>query len=378
MSGDTHDERRRWWLALRAVPGVGNLTALALVRALGGPREAFAASRQTLLGLGVRPAVVTALRAFDRWAWVDAQLARLERLGGRLLVWSDEDYPPLLREIHDPPMVLFAVGKTETLAGPAVALAGARRATPYGRRTTRRLAAELAAAGITIVSGLARGIDACAHAGALEVGGRTAAVLGSGVDVVYPAEHKRLHMEVARQGCIVSEYPLGTRPEARNFPERNRIISGLCRAVVVVEAAEKSGSLITARLALEQGRDVFAVPGPIGAATRGSHRLLREGAILAESAADIVGEIAPQLAARQPAAVPERNAPPAGSPQAELLARLPAQPAHVDEIAARAGLDPGAALALLLELELGGLVEQMPGKYFRRTGGPPADAGTAE
>jgi len=244
-----------------------------------------------------------------------------------------------------------------------VAVVGSRDASPYARHMTAVLSEGLASRGLTIVSGLARGIDAAAHDAALRAGGRTVAVLGSGIDVVYPSEHHRLHMRIAQTGAVVSEYPMGTQPDAENFPARNRIISGLSLGTVVVEASERSGSLITAQFAAEQGRDVFAVPGPVGARTRGTHQLLRQGAALAESADDVLREIAPHLrsAARPPA-------PSLSELETAIVAQLDALPRSVDELIARTGLPAGRVLETLLVLELRGVVCQLPGQCFARAG----------
>src|SRR4030095_14686199 len=212
-------------------------------------------------------------------------------------------YPELLRQIHDPPLFLYVLGELTTQDTSAVAVVGSRDASPYGRSMTAAIGEGLASHGVTVVSGLAAGIDAAAHEAALRGGGRTLAVLGSGIDVVYPSEHHRLHMRIAQTGAVVSEYPMGTQPDAENFPARNRIISGLSLGTVVIEDNERRGSLITAQFAAEQGRDVFAVPGPVGARTRGTHQLLRQGAALVENADDVLREIAPHLpAAPRPSA----------------------------------------------------------------------------
>lgn len=360
------------WLALRAVPGVGNVLGVALVRAFGSPEAVFAARDADLQRIGVRRDVRAALRQCDptRNAAIDAQLARLDRLDGRLVTWADASYPEPLRQIPDPPLFLYVRGELTAADAMAVALVGSRDATPYGRQMTAHLAEGLAARGVTIVSGLARGIDAAAHAAALRAGGRTVAVLGSGIDVIYPSEHHPLSMQIAAHGAIVSEYPMGAPPDAENFPGRNRIISGLSLGTVVVEAAERSGSLITARFAAEQGREVFAVPGPVGVRTRGTHQLLRDGAALAEGPEDVLREIAPHLRAAAPAAT--APAPPVGGREAAVFAQLDETPRGVDEVMARTGLSAGAVLESLLLLELRGLVRQLPGHQFARGGAAPA------
>jgi DNA processing protein len=352
-------------LALALVPELPPTWAFALSARLGGPEAVLATGVDRLVQAGVAPEVAASVaRAAER---VPAQLAALARIGGRVLAWSDADYPAVLRHIPDPPLALMVRGDLPGDDEIAIAVVGTRRATSYGRRVAEELARDLAAAGVTVVSGLATGIDAAAHRGALEAGGRTVAVLGTGVDDVYPSWHRELAAAIVGQGALVSEFACGTAPLAFHFPRRNRLISGLTRGTIVVEAAEKSGSLITARYALEQGREVFAVPGPLGpVAHRGPHRLIREGARLVTCADDVLAELAPalrhRLAARRKAAaeavltLPERR----------LLDALGTADAHVDDVIRAAALAPAAALETLLALELRGLVRQLPGKRFRR------------
>lgn len=356
------------WLALKMVPGIGNILGLGLVRAFRSPEAVFAARDQELQCAGVRREVRAALRRFERWREVDGQLARLERAGGRLVTWDDAAYPERLREIHDPPLFLYVLGELTPADGAAVAVVGSRDASAYARQMTAVISEGLAGRGITVVSGLARGVDAAAHEAALRAGGRTLAVLGSGIDVVYPSEHHRLLMRIAQHGAVVSEYPMGAQPDAENFPARNRIISGLALGTVVVEAGERSGSLITAHCAAEQGREVFAVPGPVGARTRGTHQLLRQGAALAESADDIVREIAPHL---QPAGGPP--VPSLSDLETAIVAQLDEVPRSVDELIARTALPAGTVLETLLVLELRGVVRQLPGQCFARAAGSAAD-----
>lgn len=358
--------RNAWaaWLGLKMVPGVGNVLGLGLVRAFRSPDAVFEARDQDLQCAGVRREVRAALRRFDRWREVDAQLARIDRAGARLVTWDDASYPDLLRQIHDPPLFLYVLGELTAQDACAVAIVGSRDASPYGRQMTAAICERLASRGITIVSGLARGIDAAAHEAALRGGGRTIAVLGSGIDVIYPSEHHRLHMRIAQTGAVVSEYAMGTQPDAENFPARNRIISGLSLGTVVVEATERSGSLITAGFATEQGREVFAVPGPVGARTRGTHQLLRQGAALAEHADDVMREIAPHLRA-----APEVPAAALSDLETAIVAQLDALPRSVDELIGRTGLPAGTVLETLLVLELRGVVRQLPGQCFARAEG---------
>jgi DNA processing protein len=351
------------WLALKMVPGIGNVLGLGLVRAFHSPEAVFDARDPELQCAGVSREVRAALRRFDRWREVDAQLARLDRCRGRLVTWDDASYPELLRQIHDPPLFLYVLGELTEQDAAAVAVVGSRDASAYGRHMTAVISEGLASRGTTVVSGLARGIDGAAHEAALRAGGRTVAVLGSGIDVVYPSEHHRLHMRIAQTGAVVSEYPMGTQPDAENFPARNRIISGLSLGTVVIEANERSGSLITAQFAAEQGRDVFAVPGPVGSRTRGTHQLLRQGAALVESADDVLREVSPHL---PPA--PRPSAPVLSDLETAIVAQLDALPRSVDELIARTSLPAGTVLETLLVLELRGVVRQLPGQCFARAG----------
>ena len=291
-------------------------------------------------------------------------------LAGKIIALGDERYPERLRTIHDPPAVLYCDGLPETGDRQAVAIVGSRRATPYGLRVTEALAGELSRLGITIVSGFARGIDAAAHRAALAAGGRTIAVLGCGLDVDYPPGHKSLHVEIAASGAVLTEFAPGTPPRAAHFPRRNRIISGLALGVVVIEAAEDSGSLITARLALEQGREVFAVPGPIEAPTsRGPHGLLKQGAKLVEMVDDIVEELLPQLdrslqtLKTEPIAALPKHVDLSSSERA-MLDMMSREPLHLDELTERTGLTPAVVAGILLGLELRALVKQVPGQRY--------------
>ena len=307
-----------------------------------------------------------------------AELARIDRLGGRLVCWGEPLYPPLLAQVEDAPPVLTALGRAELLTAPIVAVVGARNASANGRRLARDLAAGLGEAGIVVVSGLARGIDAAAHLGSLQSG--SVAVVAGGVDVVYPEENRDLYAALVRDGAVAAELPCGTEPLARHFPRRNRIISGMALGVVVVEAAAKSGSLITARFALEQGREVFAVPGsPLDPRCRGTNDLLRNGATLTETAADIVDQLGPLLQGR-PAMPPPATAqirlalthpatptPPPRRPESDddaldlIVEKLSPTPVAVDELVRQCQMSAASVATLLLELELAGRIERHPG-----------------
>ena len=366
----------REWLALRSVRGVGNVSFRMLLERFDSPQAVFAASVARLTDAGFQPAVARAIVSFDQWGAVDAELEQIVRAGVRLVTQADSEYPKNLTHIHDPPPFVYIRGSLEPQDQVAVAIVGARSASPYGRDVTRQLARDLAHRRVTVVSGLARGIDAEAHRAALEAGGRTIGVLGSGLDVLYPSEHRRLAQDMTQHGAVISEFALGSQPEAGNFPYRNRVISGLSLGTVVIEAAEKSGSLITARCALEQNREVFAVPGHITASrSRGPHDLIKQGAKLVESVEDILVEIAPTVPVRAEAqdgtgavsGQPGLSAIAALEPDEEMLVKLfDGEPLHVNVLIARSGLGPARVLEVLLGLELKGMVSQLPGTHFTR------------
>jgi DNA processing protein len=319
----------------------------------------FAAARDAHLVEAPRTARFAAFTAaFD----ARAELERLRALGLRFVGRSEAPFPPLLRAIHDPPPGLFlrGGGDAELLARPAVAIVGARACSPYGRQVARRLGRELGAAGLVVVSGLARGVDGEAHRGALEGGGTTVAVLGCGIDRDYPAAHRDLARQVAERGLVVSEYPPGVEPAPWRFPARNRIVAGLCSATVVVEARERSGALITADFALEEGREVFAVPGEITSSlSSGSNALLRLGAVPLTCAEDVLESFGLTVAAQQdPELEPEAAA---------VLAAVREAAVGADELARATGLSAGAVAILLTELELGGLVVEADGVYRAAT-----------
>src|ERR687894_3140564 len=291
----------REWIALNMTPGVGPRAAARLLERFGSAEGVFAALRSELERLRLRPEAVESILLRDRHDEAAAELERVRELGADVLVLDDGTYPALLREIADPPVTLYVRGRwAECLEAPCGGVVGSRRASTYGQNVALMLARDLASRGVTVVSGLARGIDAAAHRGALEAGGRTVAVLGTGIDEVYPREHRKLAAEILeRGGALVSQFPLGTPPVAENFPYRNRIISGLSLGAVLVEAAENSGSLITARLAMEQSREVFAVPGNITSRNSfGTNYLIKgAGAKLVQQWQDIATELPPQIAA---------------------------------------------------------------------------------
>ncbi len=362
------------WLAFGRVPGLGCVGFRCVADFFADPADAFFSTRGTLLRVpGLGRAAVDGLLAFSGWDRAAEEMRRVRGAGVRLVRFCDPAYPERLRTLPDPPPVLYARGSPEAAARPAVGMVGTRAPSEYGRRMTRALCRGLAAVGIVVVSGMARGTDGEAHEAALDGGGETVAVLGSGVDVPYPREHRELCRRIEAGGVVLSEHAMGAAPLPHHFPARNRIISGLSLGVVVVEATGRSGSLITARWALEQGREVFAVPGPAGASrSRGPHRLIRQGAKLVEDVGDIIEEIAPQLAL-SPAPSAEATTgsggasvetPPLGGTAGTVLRELGAGPLPVDDIIERTGLSPPQVCQVLLEMELQGLLKQLPGNRY--------------
>jgi DNA processing protein len=363
-----------YWIALKSIEGVGNLGFKNLVDALGNPRNVFDASIQTLKVIpGIGEKTAAHIKDFQQWQDADKSLEVTERLQANIVTYRDPLYPHNLLNIYDFPVFLYVRGDLRE-EDTNIAVVGSRMATTYGKFSTERLCRELALKGITIVSGLARGIDSAAHRGALAGKGRTIAVLGCGLDVVYPSENEKLFNEIAENGAVITEFPPGTPPSAPNFPSRNRIISGISLGVVVVEAGEKSGSLITARLALDQGREVFAVPGIIDSpGSKGTHRLIKEGAKLVENVHDILDEIRPQLTiplAQQASTEAMTSPSPRGESLKEtertVLESLTRRAVDVDTIIEHTGFKAKDVLAILLSLELNGHIEQRPGKLFLR------------
>ena len=356
-------------LALLRAPGIGPARFARLLEHFGSAAAAFAADGPELRSLELPDAALDYLRRPD-WGRVEKDLAWLERPGNHLLRLDDARYPPLLRQIPYPPPLLFVHGDPDCLRLPQLAIVGTRNPTPMGRETAQRFAAHLAEFGLLITSGLALGIDAAAHQGALAGGGRTIAVMGTGLDRVYPAQHRDLAHAIAERGALVSEFSIGTSPAAGNFPQRNRLISGLALGVLVVEAAAQSGSLITARLANEQGREVFAIPGSIhNPLAKGCHTLIRQGAKLVETAADILEELGALAAATQEATSPVAAAPTSAALDEEyrqLLAAMGDEPAGIDLLVDRCGLTAEAVSSMLLILELEGYVAAIPGGLYSR------------
>ena len=359
------------WLGLRSIPGVGLVLGQRLLKRFGGPAAVFQAPFSDLVALkGISPALAKAILAFRDWDKLEEQLARLQSAGVEMVTQDDPRFLARLKEIPYPPLYLFVKGTLAPGDEPAVAVIGTRGASYYGLKACRRLAGGLAVRGVTVVSGLARGIDTAAHQGALEMDGRTLAVLGCGLDVVYPPENRKLYEEIPEHGALVSEFPLGTPPEARNFPIRNRIISGLSLGVVVIEAGVTSGTGITVRYALDQGREVFAVPGPIDSPTSlGPHRLIQEGAKLVQDVEDILQELpglrqAPGPLFAQGAAAAIVSEVGRTLPEDPLLVLLGSEPVQLEELVQASHLPVKDILTRLTLLELQGLVKELPGKCY--------------
>ncbi|MBO9542566.1 DNA-processing protein DprA [bacterium] len=354
---------RAYAVAFLNIEGVGS-TRLRRMRDRFGSLEAAwrAGPRELAQVQGIGPEIAQAIAAQRPELMPEAELAAVSRAGLDLVCHWDSAYPAALREIHDPPGVLFVKGELPDLSR-AVAIVGTRRCTRYGARMAETLARDLAASGVVVVSGLAFGVDAAAHKGALETG-KTVAVLGSALDRLYPAGHQELATRIAERGALLSEYPLGTEPAAGQFPARNRIVAGLCQAVVLVEAKERSGALITVEMALDQNREVMAVPGPADApCSLGPHRLIQQGARLVMSASDVLEELA-WKAPKPPAREAPRLA--LADDEARVLAAIEGEPTSLDRIAAKSGLPPAQINSVLLVLELKALVQQLPGRLYVR------------
>ncbi len=354
--------RERYYVGFNLVRGIGPARLRMLIDAFGDVERAWHAPAEALYRVGLDRRSLENLLETRARVDLDREVRRVAAVGAHILTWEDEGYPKLLAEIPDPPPVLYVRGELKLEDAWAVAVVGTRRASTYGREVTRRLVSVLAQSGVTIVSGLARGIDAVAHQTALEAGGRTIAVLGCGIDLVYPPEHRELARRIAAQGALVSEYPLGTQPEPGNFPPRNRIISGLSLGVVITEAGRDSGALITADYAAEQGRDVFAVPGSIlSAGCAGTNRLIQDGAKPVLDAADILQELNLTMVAEQKEA---RQALPTTEMEALILAHLSAEPIHVDDLTRAVGLPVAQVTSTLALMELKGMVRQVGGMKY--------------
>jgi DNA processing protein len=359
------------WFILKSVPGIGNHLFKRLIERFNSPENVFEASGKDLLEIkGITPRLVTVIKHHKIRDSVKKDFDLVMKKGYKIVTLSDTDYPPLLLQIPDPPPFLYVFGRLNG-SFKNIAVVGSRNATDYGISTTRRLCKDLALLKMTIVSGMAIGIDSAAHQGALMGNGNTIAVLGSGLEFVYPAENRKLFHVIAENGAVISEFPLLTEPEPHNFPIRNRIISGISLGTVVVEATKRSGSLITARLSAEQNREVFAIPGSIHSfKSTGTHALIKQGAKLVEHAQDIMEELsyiieAPHEKDKTGNEIMERIS--QLSPEESLVFEvIDAYPVHIDDLARKLSMEPGKLSSVLLQLELKGIVCQSPGKLFSR------------
>ena len=363
-------DQRQAWLALYMIPGLGNVVLKRLYERFLDVEAIFQADFFDLMGVeGLRKGIAGKILDGGLPERAEKEILAAERAGATVLTYQDPDYPVLLRELYNPPMVLFMKGRKIPLEQTFVGLVGSRNPTHYGLKAAEKIAMALAKRGAGVASGLARGIDAAAHSGCLRSGGFTVGVLGTGIDVVYPGSNRKLFEKVMETGAIVSEFPMGTAPEPRNFPIRNRVISGLSRGVAVIEAARKSGSLITAALALEQNREIFAVPGSIDSLkSAGTHWLIKQGAKLIENADDILDELW-FLTHETGAKDCRQNSMPSGRMEGvelKLYEIIGNYPMHIDQIARSGSMDAGQVAMALLKMELNGTVRQLPGKMYIR------------
>jgi DNA processing protein len=365
------------WVALSLVSGVGSRTAAALIDRFGSPTACFEAGPAALAEAGLKREQVEAISSSETREEAARQIDETERRGGQILTLHDARYPALLKEIYDPPIVIYAKGDLgRALEQPPIAVVGSRHCSTYGRNVAEMLSRDLGERGVTIVSGLARGIDSAAHQGALDGGGITVAVMATGLDAVYPKENRKLAEQIAERGALITEFCEQTPPLSQNFPFRNRIISGISRGVLVVEAAERSGSLITARMAYEQGRDVFAVPGNITSSKSfGPNFLIKDGAKLVHTWRDVVEEfpieIKRGILSAERAALEQKqyemDEVTLSENERQILSRLrPDEPTHIDSLITRSRLQPGEMMGALLRLEMLDRIKQLPGKSFVR------------
>jgi len=355
MAGQTNDTQ--YWVAFNRIPGIGRVRSSLLEKHFGRLENAWTATPAELRAAGLDEKTAAAIVAPRPKISPGAEMERLGRYGVQAITWNDPAYPPRLKEIYDLPPVLYVRGELTEADEWALAVVGTRRPTPYGRQVAEHLATDVAAQRVTIVSGLAKGIDTIAHRSALEVGGRSLAVFACGLDIVYPAENERLARDIMERGALLSEYPLGTRPRAENFPRRNRILSGLSLGVMLTEADETSGAMITARLVLEQNREVFAIPGSIlSPVSRGTNHLIQEGAKLVRECTDILEELNLTAVARQ---IEMREVLPESETESALLKQLSAEPTHIDEVCRKSGLSAAEVSGTLAMMELKGLVKQV-------------------
>jgi len=354
------------WLALKMIPNLGNITYRRLLERFGDPTTVFNAKLQELLKIeGIRAETAKNIVSKHWEGDPQRELQRIKQIGARLITIFDSSYPLSLKQIYDPPPLLYIKGKDLPIEKTMIAVVGSRNPSHYGLKVTEEICQGLAMRNIAVVSGMARGIDAAAHWGSLSVKGSTVAVLGSGIDVIYPSSNVKLYYHMADTGSVITEFPLGTSPEGKNFPIRNRIISGLSKGVVVIEASLRSGSLITASLALEQGREVFAVPGSIESfKSTGTHFLIKQGAKLVENADDILQDIGETSSSGHVPSGKTPNLVPLTQDEELIVGILNTYPMHIDEIVRTSRFDSAKVAGILTALELKGAVKQLSGKMF--------------
>jgi len=357
----------RDWIGLSLVPEVGTKRFISLLNHFGSPKEVFSSSLRELKQIpDIGEVLAQNIKNFKLWEEAEKQSSRVGKEGVRFITLRSPEYPANLKNIYDPPPFLFLKGKIKIDDQKALAIVGTRTPSPYGKLIAEKITRELAEKGMTIISGFARGIDSISHHHALEAKGRTIGVLGSGLDVIYPPENTKLAQRIEKDGAMISEFLLGTQPEGTNFPKRNRLISGLSLGVIIIEAGIKSGALITAKLALEQGREVFAIPGNISSkGSEGTNWLIKKGAVLVTRSEDIFEELKGLLTGEEKEIKKEKIFTLSEQEQ-KIYQLLSAEPAHIDRIAKESELSTPRALSLLLNLELQGLVRQLSGKNFIR------------
>ncbi len=364
-----HSDSALYWLGLGSIPGVGRVTFRKLVDLFGSPERVLSTSHDDLRKIGgLSEKIASAIGSFPWQEHATREIEKAAEANVMITTADDPAYPENLRTMPDAPLYLYVKGTLRSEDRNAIAIVGTRKPTHYGTTVTRRIASELSSAGFTIVSGMARGIDTHAHRGALAARGRTIAVLGCGIDVVYPPENKGLMEEIgqAGHGAVVTENPFGTQPESGYFPSRNRIISGLSLGTVIIEAAEDSGSLITAKYSLEQGRKLYAIPGNIGSLTsKGTNTLIKQGAVLVDSSDDILRDLGTHKQEKGQT-VPARPLPSLTQEENTVFCCLTQEPKHIDSIMTESRAHAGKLGGVLINLELKGLAKQLPGKYFVR------------
>lgn len=347
----------KYWVGFSLIPGIGRVKLTQLENYFGSLEAAWRAAPADLKHSGLDSGSINAITSWRPKISLEAEMEKLDRYGVKVVTWHDPDYPSRLKEIYDYPPLLYVRGSLLPEDEWCLAVVGTRRATVYGRQVTEEIVTDLARSKITIVSGLAKGIDSIAHHSALDAGGRSIAVFACGLDIVYPSENANLARRIIQQGALISEYPLATRPKADNFPRRNRIMSGLSLGVLIIEAGETSGAMITAHLALEQNREVFAIPGSVlSPASRGTNHLIQEGAKLVRDYTDILEELNLMTVARQ---IEMKEVIPSSDTESLLLKQLCAEPTHIDEVCRSSGLPISTVSSTLAMMELKGLVKQV-------------------